>query len=144
MKSKYGFKTTDERSELMRKIHSRDTSPELALRKLLWNGGIRYRKNVARLPGSPDLAIQKYKIAVFIDGEFWHGYNWAEKRGKIKSNREYWIPKIERNIVRDTEINQKLLYMGYRIIRFWQHEIEQNPVMCYLRVVQEIEHAKQQ
>ena len=84
MKSKYGFETTRERSKLMGRIRSRDTGPERALRKLLWNAGIRYRKNVTKLPGSPDLVIQKHKVAVFIDGEFWHGYKWEEKRNRIK------------------------------------------------------------
>jgi DNA mismatch endonuclease (patch repair protein) len=139
MKSKNGFETSSERSELMRRIRSKDTRPEKALRKLLWNAGIRYRKNVGKLPGTPDLVILKHRIAIFIDGEFWHGYNWSEKKPKIKSNQEYWIPKIERNIVRDRESAQKLEYLGYKVIRFWQHEIEQNPAMCYLRVLEEIE-----
>ncbi|MBN1820049.1 MAG: very short patch repair endonuclease [Prolixibacteraceae bacterium] len=139
MKSKYGFETSRERSGLMKKIRSRDTGPEIALRKLLWNAGIRYRKNVKKLPGSPDLVIRKYRIAIFIDGEFWHGHNWKNKKGKIKSNKEYWVPKIEKNIVRDSEANEKLQYLGYKVIRFWQHEIDQNPAMCYLKVMQEIE-----
>lgn len=139
MKSKHGFETTSERSGLMRKIKSKGTGPEKALRKLLWNAGVRYRKNVKKLPGSPDLVIQKHKLAIFIDGEFWHGHKWNEKKQRIKSNKEYWIPKIEKNIARDYETNQKLEYMGYKVIRFWQHEIEQNPAMCCLRVIKEIE-----
>jgi DNA mismatch endonuclease (patch repair protein) len=139
MKSKYGFETTGERSKLMSKIHSKDTEPEKALRRLLWNAGLRYRKNVSKLPGTPDLVFQKQKIAIFIDGEFWHGYGWEKKKKAIKKNKEYWVPKIEKNIVRDRETDQKLEYMGYKVIHFWQHEIEQNPAMCYLRVVNEIE-----
>jgi len=139
MKSKYGFETTRERSKLMGRIRSRDTGPERALRKLLWNAGIRYRKNVTKLPGSPDLVIQKHKVAVFIDGEFWHGYKWEEKRNRIKSNKEYWIPKIEKNMVRDNESNRELEYLGYRVLRFWQHEVEQNPAMCFMKVLDEIE-----
>jgi DNA mismatch endonuclease (patch repair protein) len=123
----------------MRKIRNKDTGPEKALRRLLWNAGIRYRKNDDKLPGKPDLVIRKQRIAIFIDGEFWHGYNWPEKKSKIKLNQEYWIPKIEKNIVRDRESGQKLEYLGYRVMRFWQHEIEQNPAMCYLRVLEEIE-----
>ncbi|NOY95865.1 MAG: very short patch repair endonuclease [Chlorobi bacterium] len=142
MKTKYGFETTEERSRLMSKIRGKDTTPELALRKLLWNAGVRYRKNVKKLPGTPDLVILKYKLAIFIDGEFWHGFNWDEKKQKLKSNREYWIPKIEKNIARDASVNRKLEYMGFKIIRFWQHEIEQNPAMCYLKVIQEIEQRK--
>lgn len=139
MKSKYGFESTGDRSKLMAKIRSKDTGPEKALRKLLWNAGIRYRKNVTKLPGSPDLVMQKYRIAIFIDGEFWHGYEWEEKKKKIKSNKEYWIPKIEKNIIRDRVSDQKLEYAGYKVIHLWQHEIEQNPAMCYLRIIKEIE-----
>jgi DNA mismatch endonuclease, patch repair protein len=139
MKSKFRFETTGDRSRLMAKIHSKDTGPEKALRKLLWNAGIRYRKNVSKLPGSPDIVIPKHKIAIFIDGEFWHGYEWEEKKEKIKSNKEYWIPKIEKNIVRDRDSDQKLEYRGYRVMHFWQHEIEQNPAMCYLKIIGELE-----
>ncbi|NQU84904.1 MAG: very short patch repair endonuclease [Mariniphaga sp.] len=139
MKSKHGFETSRERSQLMRKIRSKDTGPEKALRKLLWNAGIRYRKNVKKLPGSPDLVIQKHRVAIFIDGEFWHGHNWEDKKQKLKTNKEYWIPKIEKNIVRDQATNHKLEYLGYKVLRFWQHEIEQNPAMCYLKVMQAIE-----
>jgi DNA mismatch endonuclease (patch repair protein) len=139
MKSKYGFETTSERSKLMAKIRSKDTGPEKALRKLLWNAGLRYRKNVSTLPGTPDLVFQKQMIAIFIDGEFWHGYDWEEKKKAINKNKEYWVPKIEKNIVHDKESDRKLEYLGYKVIHFWQHEIEQNPAMCYLRVVNEIE-----
>jgi DNA mismatch endonuclease, patch repair protein len=139
MKSKYGFETTGERSKLMAKIRSKDTGPEKALRKLLWNAGLRYRKNVSKLPGTPDLVFKKQRIVIFIDGEFWHGYDWKEKKKAIKKNKEYWVPKIEKNIVHDTETDQKLEYLGYKVIHFWQHEIEQNPAMCYLRVINEIE-----
>ena len=76
----YDFDTTTERSQLMKKIHSTDTKAEIALRKALWANGIRYRKNYAKLPGKPDIAIVKNKIAIFVDGEFWHGYNWEEKK----------------------------------------------------------------
>ena len=139
MKSGYGFKTSKERSKLMAKIKSKDTRPELVLRKLLWNAGLRYRKNLKKLPGSPDLVIQKYKVAIFIDGEFWHGYNWEEKKERIKSNKEYWIPKIERNMVRDREASQQLEYLGYTVLRFWQHEIEKNPALCLTRVIEACE-----
>ncbi len=139
MKTKYGFETSEERSRLMAKIQSKDTKPELVFRKLLWNAGIRYRKNVKALPGSPDIVILKYKVVVFIDGEFWHGYNWQDKREKIKSNRNYWIPKIEKNIARDQVNYAKLNYLGYKVIRLWQHEIEQNPAECLLKVIRLIE-----
>lgn len=99
-----GFTTSTERSELMRKIRSRNTKPEIRLRKALWRSGIRYRLNVKKVYGSPDILISKYRIAIFVDGELWHGFNWNVKRDSIKSNRDYWIPKIERNMERDTKL----------------------------------------
>ena len=75
-----GFYTTKKRSELMGKIKSKNTKPEISLRKALWHLGYRYRKNVKSLPGNPDLVFSKYKLAVFVDGEFWHGYNWEQKK----------------------------------------------------------------
>ena len=95
MLTKYGFNTTAARSRLMSKIKSQNTLPEIKLRKYLWNLGFRYRLNVAKLPGKPDIVISKSKLIIFIDGEFWHGYKWNQKKNKIKANRNYWIPKIE-------------------------------------------------
>jgi DNA mismatch endonuclease, patch repair protein len=125
-----GFYTTPERSVLMSKIKSKETQPEKKLRNTLWHLGIRYRKNVKKLPGSPDILIGKYKLAIFIDGAFWHGHNWEEKKGKIKSNRSFWIPKIERNMQRDGENNEKLAQMGYTVMRFWDFEVKHEFVVC--------------
>ena len=102
---KYKFDTTPEKSRQMSKVHSKNGKDELVLRKLLWHYGVRYRANYKALPGKPDIAITKYKIAVFVDGEFWHGYNWKVKRTRIKRNRDYWIKKIQRNINRDSAQN---------------------------------------
>jgi DNA mismatch endonuclease, patch repair protein len=107
-----GFYTTKERSKLMGKIKGFDTKPELKLKKALWKLGYRYRKNVKLLPGKPDIVFGKFKLAVFIDGEFWHGYEWESKKDKIKTNRDFWIPKIERNIQRDQYNNQLLVNQG--------------------------------
>jgi len=101
VKSKHGFETTEERSKLMSRIRGTNTKPEIALRNALWALGFRYRLNVKRLPGKPDIVMRKYKLAIFVDGEFWHGNKWKEKKPKIKSNTEYWIKKIEGNITRD-------------------------------------------
>lgn len=126
MQSKYGFNTTTARSELMKKIKSTDTKPEIYLRKNLWALGYRYRLNVKGLPGKPDIVFRKKKLAIFIDGEFWHGYKWKEKKEKIRANRYYWIPKIERNIKRDLENNRKLRQNGWVVLRFWEHQINKN------------------
>lgn len=120
----------------MSKIRSENTTPEIKLRKLLWSLGIRYRINDKTLNGKPDIVIKKYKIAIFVDGEFWHGYNWKEKKERIKSNRDYWIPKIEKNMVRDSENTKKLEYSGYTVFRFWEHEIKKNIGICVQKIIQ--------
>ena len=100
--------TPEQRRKNMQAIRSKDTSIELRLRKALWERGIRYRKNYKKLIGKPDIAITKYRIAVFCDSDYWHGYDWENRNQRIKSNREYWIPKIERNMARDQEVNEAL------------------------------------
>lgn len=127
--SKY-FITTKKRSLLMSKIRGKDTKPEVTLRRALWARGIRYRKNYKKIEGNPDIYISRAKLAIFVDGEFWHGFNWKEKRQKIKSNREYWIPKIERNMARDRDNNRRLEYEGITVVRFWEHEIKKNLEGC--------------
>jgi len=118
------------RRETMSKIRSRDTSIEVSLRKALWRAGIRYRKNYSKLPGTPDIAITKHRVAVFCDGEFWHGKDWEKRKSSIKSNREYWIKKIERNISRDIETGAKLKNQEWTVIRFWGKEILKDPDGC--------------
>jgi len=117
--------TTDDktRSYTMSRIKSKDTSIEVSLRKALWASGIRYRKNYKALPGAPDIAITKDRIAVFCDGEFWHGKGWETNKDKLKNNREYWIEKIERNIKRDQDVDKALSNLGWSVIRFWGFEI---------------------
>lgn len=115
----------EERSLLMSKIRGKDTSIELELRKELFRRGIRYRKN-SSLYGHPDISIKKYKIAIFCDGDFWHGYNWEEREKDIKSNRDYWIKKIEHNMEKDIEVNHVLAHLGYTVIRVWEHEIKKD------------------
>ena len=137
-----GFYTTTKRSEMMSKIRSKNTKPENKLRKALWGMGIRYRINVKSLPGSPDLVIKKYRLAVFVDGEFWHGYNWKEKKQAIKRNRAFWIPKIERNILRDKQNNEKLRNQGYTVFRFWEQEIKKEFGACINQILQHIETCK--
>lgn len=107
----------------MSKIKSKDTKPELVLRKALYNKGIRYRKNFNKLPGSPDVVIMKYHIAIFVDGEFWHGYNWEDRKKDIHTNREYWISKIEKTMKRDLSNDEKLRQLGWIPIHFWENQI---------------------
>ena len=128
-----------ERSENMRRIRSRDTKIELALRKALWSKGYRYRKNYAILPGKPDIAITKYKIAIFCDSEFFHGKDWEILRPQLEkgNNGEFWIKKISRNRERDDEINKALLFRGWTVIRFWGKDILKNTDEC-VRVIEEV------
>ena len=122
--------TPEQRRRNMQAIKSKDTTIELALRKARWGKGIRYRKNCKTLIGKPDIAITKYKIAVFCDSEYWHGFDWENRNQKIKSNREYWIPKIERNMARDQEVNSALEQEGWTVIRFWERQIRKELDRC--------------
>lgn len=130
--------TKEQRSKNMKNIKSSNTKIELLLRKALWNKGIRYRKNVSTLPGKPDIVITKYKIAIFCDGEFFHGKDWEVLRPKLENsnNSEFWIKKISRNIERDDEVNKELLFLGYTVIRFWGNDIKKNTDEC-IRVIEE-------
>ena len=129
------LETTPEVSKRMSQIHLKGGTAETALAKALWSNGIRYRRNDKRFPGSPDIAITKYKIAIFVDGEFWHGENWEIRKTKLKRNREYWIEKIEENIERD-KINDKLLIeKGWIPIHFWEREVKNELDHCVNKVV---------
>lgn len=134
-----GFYTTKERSELMSKIKGKNTKPEVFLRKVLYQLGVRYRVNVKDLPGRPDIAIKKHKLAIFVDGEFWHGHDWENKKGQIKNNRGFWVPKIERNIQRDEEVNEQYRQMGWKVLRFWEQEIKKEPGRCIYQVLNSID-----
>ena len=114
----------------MQDIRSKDTTIELTLRKALWKKGIRYRKNYKGLIGKPDIVITKYRIVVFCDSDFWHGYDWDNRKLRIKSNQEYWIPKIERNMKRDKEVTAVLVEQGWIVLRFWEHSIRKNLESC--------------
>lgn len=122
--------TPEQRHKNMSHIKSNNTSIEVLLRKTLWHEGIRYRKNIKTLPGKPDIAITKYKIAIFCDGELWHGKDWNTKKETIKTNRNYWIPKIEKNIARDNKNEKELENMGWAVIRFWGRKIKKNLIDC--------------
>lgn len=122
--------TPEQRRKNMQAIRSKDTSIELCLRKALWERGIRYRKNYKKLIGKPDIAITKYRIAVFCDSDYWHGYDWENRNQRIKSNREYWIPKIERNMARDKEVNEVLERDGWTVLRFWEWQIKKQLDNC--------------
>ena len=123
-------KTKEQISYNMQQVKNKDSKIEVLLRKELWSRGIHYRKNVNRIYGKPDIVFISKKIAVFCDSEFWHGYNWEERKKDFKSHQEFWIPKIERNMERDAEVTAKLESEGWTVIRFWGNEIKKNTAQC--------------
>ena len=124
--------TPAQRKKNMQHIKSKNTSIEVRLRKALWAQGIRYRKNYKNLPGKPDIAITKYKIAVFCDSEFFHGKDWDQLRERLsKSERgEYWISKILRNQERDRDIDQRLQFLEWKVLHFWGNDIKKDTIGC--------------
>ena len=132
--------TKEQRHKNMKNIRGKDTRIEVILRKALLNKGYRYRKNYKKLPGSPDIALTKYKIAIFCDGEFFHGKDWEKLELKLKNsnNSEFWIKKISRNMERDDEINKKLNYEGWTVIRFWGEDIKKYTDECVKTVEEAI------
>ena len=130
--------TKEQRRKCMQNIKGKDTSIEIKLRKALWHKGYRYRKNYKKLPGTPDIAITKYKIAIFCDSEFFHGKDWQIVKPRLMqgNNPDYWISKIERNKERDSEINKKLTYLDWTVIRFWGEDIKKDIEGC-VEVVRE-------
>ena len=114
----------------MSRIHNKDTKIEVTLRKELWSRGLRYRKNDSVIFGHPDIAFISKKVVVFCDSEFWHGFDWENRKNDIRSNRDFWIPKIERNMKRDIEVNEALEAQGWVVLRFWGRDIEKNLSEC--------------
>ncbi|EFD00132.1 DNA mismatch endonuclease Vsr [Hungatella hathewayi DSM 13479] len=123
----------------MQHIRSNNTKIEEILRKALWNKGYRYRKNFKDLPGKPDIVITKYKIAIFCDGEFFHGKDWEVLKQRLENsnNSEYWINKISKNMHHDDQVNKELMFMGWTVIRFWGNDIKKNTDEC-IKVIDEV------
>ena len=123
----------------MAAIPSRNTRPEMALRKALWNKGLRYRVNYKSLPGKPDIVFTKYKVAIFCDGDYWHGHNWAI-RGlnsldeELSHYSDYWKSKLLRNIERDEEVNAELKSIGWTVIRIWESDIKTDIDSCLQKI----------
>lgn len=130
--------TKEQRHKNMKSIRSKDTSIELVLRKALWRKGYRYRKNYKLLPGRPDIVLTKYKIVIFCDSEFFHGKDWEVLKPRLEKgdNGEFWINKISRNMERDNEIDKRLLFEGWTVIRFWGSDIKKRTDEC-VKVVEE-------
>lgn len=131
--------TTPEISKRMANVSLKGGKSETALAKELWHTGIRYRKNYRKLPGSPDIAITKYKIAIFVDGEFWHGHDWENRKEKLKSNKEYWVEKIEENLERDKRNDRLLKEQGWIPLHFWEKEAKKDIEGCVARIIDVIQ-----
>jgi len=126
-------------SEQMARIRKHDTRPEMILRKALWSCGIRYRLRY-KLTGSPDLVIVGLRLAIFVDGCFWHRCPIHYRAPK--SNLDYWLPKIDRNTKRDQRVNAELAETGWSVLRLWEHEVRNDSAAAVERVVESIEAAR--
>jgi len=134
--------TKEQRRKNMQAVKSTGSKIEDKLAKSLFALGYRYRKNDKSVYGRPDLTFKKYKIAIFVDGEFWHGKDWELRKHDHKSNQEFWINKIERNIERDRTVNEKLLKEGWKVLRFWGKDINKNLRNCVDIIQQTIDESK--
>jgi DNA mismatch endonuclease, patch repair protein len=139
--------TPEQRHKCMSHIRSSETKPEIFFRKALWKWGIRYRKNVRSLFGTPDIAIKKYKIVIFIDGDFWHGNDWKKKhfssqKELLSSYSDYWQKKITRNIARDKKVIRYYKKIGWTILRFWTSDTEKNLNKCIIKTIKKINKIK--
>ena len=118
--------TPEQRRKSMQGNKSNGTKIEIILGKALWARGIRYRKNNRKVAGTPDFTITKYKIAIFADGDYWHGKDWEARKKKLGTNAAFWFDKIERNMERDFKVNKKLREEGWTVLRFWETDIKKN------------------
>ena len=134
MKHPKKYDTDEATSRRMSNVSLKRGYEEKLLSSHLWNKGYRYRLNYKNLPGSPDIAILKYNIAVFVDGEFWHGFDWNNRKNKLKRNRDYWIEKIEENIKRDRRVDEQLIKMGWIPVHFWSREVKYQLNECLEKI----------
>lgn len=130
-----GQRDEETTSKIMSSIGSKNTKPEELLGSTMWKLGLRYRKHASGLPGSPDFYFKGPKIAVFCDGDFWHGNNWRLRgfdslEEELSTYSEFWQKKIRRNIERDDQNNIDLRERGWTVIRFWGSEIKERPQAC--------------
>ncbi|MEG2185504.1 MAG: very short patch repair endonuclease [Cloacibacillus sp.] len=128
--------TPEQRHKAMSRIKTKNTSIELKLRKALWRSGVRYRKNYKSLPGTPDIAITKYRIAVFCDGELFHGKDFEAGKMRFDTNKAYWEAKIKRNMARDQAVDAELQKTGWTVLRFWGKEITRDIDSCVESVLE--------
>ncbi|QOR74099.1 very short patch repair endonuclease [Cruoricaptor ignavus] len=133
----------EQRRKAMQGNKATGTKIEVLLGKAMWAQGLRYRKNNRKIIGTPDFTFAKYKVAVFADGDFWHGKDWEKRRNKVGANAGFWYDKIERNIERDYKVTKQLCENGWTVLRFWETEIRQDADECARKVKAAIDLAKE-
>jgi DNA mismatch endonuclease (patch repair protein) len=141
-------RTKEVTHKIMSAVKNKDTKPEIFFRKALWKWGIRYRKN-AKLFGKPDVSIKKYKLVIFIDGDFWHGNNWKIRKlssleAELANYSDFWKKKILANIKRDKKVNDYYNSLNWMVLRFWQSDIEKNINDCIIKILNIINTKKQE
>jgi DNA mismatch endonuclease Vsr len=136
--------TKEQRRKNMQAVKAKGSKIEVALAKELWALGYRYRKNDKSVFGKPDLTMKRYKLAIFVDSEFWHGKDWNTRKYEFKSNQDFWIRKIQRNIERDKEVNKRLLKEGWKVLRFWGKDISKNLRSCTDKIIEVIDEIKRE
>lgn len=137
------LETTPEVSKRMKALSHKKSKIESVLAKALWHRGYRYRLNYKKLPGSPDIALTKYRIAIFVDGEFWHGKDFEKSKEKLKNNRAYWIEKIEENIQRDIRNDNLLRQMDWTSLHFWSNDVKKYLDDCLDEIEETVSVAKE-
>lgn len=129
----------EQRHKNMSRVRSKDTCGEILLRKALWKKGIRYRKNWKKLAGTPDIVITKYRIAVFVDGDFWHARNHLKNPGEqIGTNQAFWRKKLKDNVARDRDVNMELTEQGWLVLRFWESDVKKDVDSCVAQILEYI------
>ena len=134
----------EQRRKNMQAVKSKGSKIETTLAKSIWSIGLRYRKNDPTIYGKPDLTMKRYKIAIFVDSEFWHGKDWEIRKQDHKTNQEFWFKKIERNIQRDIDVNAFLLKSGWKVLRFWGEDITENLRTCIDKILEVINEIKRE
>jgi len=136
--------TKEQRRKNMQAVKATGSKIETSLAKDLWGLGHRYRKNDRKVYGKPDLTMKRYKLAIFVDGEFWHGKDWEKRKQDHKTNQDFWFKKIERNIQRDKDVNDFLLKSGWKVLRFWGQDITKNLRTCTNKILEVINEIKRE
>ena len=135
--------TKEQRHKNMSRIRSKDTRAERLLRQALWGRRIHYRKNYGALPGKPDIVLTKYKIAIFVDGDFWHARGHKENPGEqVRTNRDFWQKKLKQNVERDKAVDEALIEKGWLVLRFWESDIKKDLPGCVQQVLSYIPFGK--